>query len=432
MKMLSRMEIIGLAVVLLLLSLSTACSGSDDDGDGDLVPLAEPTVEQQSTRSPSGNMGEVVINIGHIADLTGVSARSNSIMSMALDDMIEYYNNNNLIPGVKLNVITYDGQYDPARDIPGYEWLMEKDADLIFTMMGGTPQTLKPRVNEDKVVLFAATVDLEELFPPGYVFDLGVIPQYEAYTLLKWIAENDWDYQTQGPAKIGVATWAGGYSEYFLAGMEEYAQAHPDQFEWVGGYITNMSFTWGPEVAALKDCDYVSPCPLMSSFVKEYREAGGKAKLIGSDAQAAFMGLIYDANLWDEIDGMLLVRSVKWWNEEGAQINLAKELIHRNHPDSAQSVIREGSGYLAGINLGIQMIEIITDAVETVGPENVDSQALYNAAEVYSREVDGVKRASFSETKRNSLDYFAIYEARSAEEDLFSVDAQWYPAILEP
>ena len=178
MKMLSRMEIIGLAVVLLLLSLSTACSGSDDDGD--LVPLAEPTVEQQSTRSPSGNMGEVVINIGHIADLTGVSARSNSIMSMALDDMIEYYNNNNLIPGVKLNVITYDGQYDPARDIPGYEWLMEKDADLIFTMMGGTPQTLKPRVNEDKVVLFAATVDLEELFPPGYVFDLGVIPQYEA------------------------------------------------------------------------------------------------------------------------------------------------------------------------------------------------------------------------------------------------------------
>ncbi len=431
MKMPSRMGMIGMAGILLLLPLSVGCGGGDDDDD-DLVPLAEPTVEQQSTLASSEHKEEIVINIGHIADLTGVSARSNAVMSMALDDLVEHYNNKNLIPGVKLNVITYDGQYDPSRDIPGYEWLIEKGADFIFTMTGGTPVTLNPRVNQDKVVLFAATVDLEELLPRGFMFDLGVIPQHEAYTLLKWIAENDWDYQTKGPAKIGAASWLGGYSEYFLAVMEEYARAHPDQFEWVGGYLTNMSFTWGPEVAALMECDYVNPCPLMSSFVQEYREAGGKAKLFGSDAQAAFLGMIDDGNLWDEIDGMLLVRSVKWWNEDGAQIDLAKELIYENHPDSAQDVIREGTGYLAGINLGIQMIEIIADAVETVGPENFDSQALYNSAVSYSRVVDGVERASFGETKRYSLDYFAIYEARSTEENLFNVDPQWYPAILEP
>ena len=430
MKMPSRVGMVGMVVLLLILSLLVGCSSDDDDGE--LLPLAEPTVEQQSTMVPSEPLEEVVITIGTISDLTGPSARAILLLDMALGDLVEHYNNNNLIPGIELKVVTYDGQYDPSRDIPGYEWLREKGADLIFTPAGGSPVTLKPRVDQDKVVLFAATVNLEALSPPGFVFSVGTIPQHEAFTLLKWIAENDWDYQVKGPAKIGVASWTAGYPELFLDAMEEYARIHPDQFEWVGGYLTNMSFTWGPEVEALMECDYVNPCPLMTSFVTEYRQAGGKAKIIGTDAHTAFMGMIDDAELWDEIDGMLFLRAVKWWNEEGSQINLAKELIYEKHPDSAEDMIRQGSGYLGGISLGSQIIEIIADAVETVGPENFDSQALYNSAGSYSRTVDGVDRSSFGETKRYSLDYFAIYEARSAEEDLFRVDPQWYPSILEP
>ncbi len=350
---------------------------------------------------------------------------------MALEDMVKHFNNN-LISRVKLKVVTFDGQSDPAKDIPGYEWLKEKGADLIFAPVGGSSVTLKPRVDQDKIVLFTTSANPEDLLPPGFVFSLGIHPQHEAYTLLKWIAENDWDYQTKGPAKIGGAAWQHGYSILFFDSMEEYARAHPDQFEWVGGHLISMSFTWGPEVAALMECDYVNPCPLMSSFVKEYHQAGGKAKIIGGDAQAAFMGMIDDGNLWDEIDGMLFIRQMEWWNDEGELVDLAKKFLYENHPDSAQGIIRQGSGYIGGVNMIYQMLEIIEDAIETVGPENFDSQALYNSALSYSMIVDGIERASFGETKRNSLDYFAIYEARSAEEDLFRVDPQWHAAILEP
>jgi len=384
------------AVLVVLLSVSLlliACGGNGDDNDTGPPPPIE-------TR---------VITIGNLSDLTGPSATAQVIINAALDDLIKYYNEGNLIPGVKLQVETYDGQLDPAKDIPGYEWLRERGADFIISGVPATPVTLKTRADKDKFIVVGLSGDLEELQPPGYVFGAATYPQHEALTLLPWIAENDWDYQANGPAKIGGAGWNDGYSGWFFQAIEDYADAHPEQFEWIGGNLTNFSFTWGPEVEMMKDADYVLPCSVMASFVREYREAGYDGKLIGSDVQMAFAGMIDSAQLWDEIDGMLIIRSSRWWNEEGEIINLTKELLNKNHAGNAEEIMRGGVGYISVLNL-YEILEIVRQAVEAVGPENFDTQALYDAAQNFSLVVDGVERASFSDTKRYSTNYYAVYE----------------------
>ena len=78
------------------------------------------------------------------------------------------------------------------------------------------------------------------------------------------------------------------------------------------------------------------------------------------------------------------------------------------------------------------MLSIIADAVETVGPENFNSQTLYEAAESFSMTVDGIPRYSFGKDKRWMIDMFGIYEARSADEDLFRIDPEWIPVVTEP
>ena len=78
------------------------------------------------------------------------------------------------------------------------------------------------------------------------------------------------------------------------------------------------------------------------------------------------------------------------------------------------------------------MLEIIKDAVEAVGPENVDSAALYNATISYSEIVDGEERYSFDAVKRYSPNYCVIQEARAAERNLFMADPEWLPFDLEP
>lgn len=401
-----------LVILVSTLILISACSSNDDE-------------------TQSQEQKDVVITIGNLSDLTGVAANAMELIDMALEDLVTYFNQENLIPGVELEVITYDGQYDPARDISGYEWLRERGADLIWTPAPPTAATLKPRADKDQFMLFATAANLDELMPAGYTFSVGTIPEFQAYTLLDWLAYNDWDYTTNGPAKIGAAGWADNYLRSLFDAAEEYADVHPDQFEWVSGHLTDFGFTWGPEVNALKDCDYIIVPNPMANFVKEYREMGYTAKFLGTDNHAAFLGMVTDAGLWDEIDGMLFIRSTKWWNEEGPIIDLTKNLLNRYHPSEAEATISKGVGYIAMANL-YQVLTIVKDAVETVGPEKFDSQALYQAAQGFSLTIDEVERFNFNETKRYSTNYYGVYMADEASEDLIRLDPEWYHQLLEP
>jgi hypothetical protein len=434
MQMLTKGILIAMALLLLTLLTLVACS---DNGKTEAptptetptaIPIATPTETPTPTQEP---VEDIVITIGNLTDMTGPAAFIMQTMNMVLDDLVEYFNEENLIPGVELEVVSYDTQYDPAKAIPGYEWAMERGADLIFAIATPAVATLKSRATDDEVVLFGPTGAKEDLTPPGYVFSLGSMPQCDGYTLAKWIAENDPDFPKDRPAKIGGASWADGYSEILFGAMEEYAETHPDQYEWVGGHVTPLgTFSWGPEVEALKGADYMYTNTVMTNFAREYRAAGYTGKFIGAVAHTAMLGQIYDAHLWDEIDGTLILNTSRWWNDEGTFVDLSKDLLYKNHSGEAENIIRGGSGYL-GVHVVYQMLEIIRQAVEAVGPENFDSEALYNAAQSFSLTIDGVELYSYTETKRASMNYMVILEARGAEEDLFRV-SEWVPIICVP
>ncbi len=403
-----------------------ACGGDGSERSPEVKSSAPKEAEVVSPDS-----GMTVITIGNLSDLTGLTSNAQEVINTALADVVDYWNRNGLIPGVKLQVLTYDGQYDMSKTIPSYEWLRGRGADFIFTGVPGVPVTLKTRVDQDHMVLFAATTNLEDLSPPGYLFSLGTIPQYEAFTLLRWIAENDWDYHTKGPAKLGVGAWNDGYSGAFTDALREYASAHPDQFVWGGGGLTNFTITWGSEVDATKNCDYVFPCAIMMNFVREYRTAGGKATFIGGDPHTAFLGLIRDAGLFDEIDGMLFVRASRWWNERGTLIDLTREVLYARHPEKAESIMRSGSGYLAFGNLHI-MLDSVRRTVAEVGPESFDSEALYRTLQSYSITVDGIEMASYGPEKRFATNYYGIYRADGAAQDLFRADPEWLLEVTVP
>lgn len=411
-----------LAMVGPIIALFAACGGGGED---------DPT--QTQSQETEGAVESVTITIGNFTDKTGVASGAIGVIDMALEDIVGYYNEQNLIPGVQLEIISYDGQWKDTEHIPGYESLRQQGADLIWTPAPPAVETLKPIVDADKFLLFAVTanVDLKEL-EGGYVFSLGITPEYEAYTLLKWIAENDPDFPKGRPAKIGGAAWLDGYSKIWYEAIENYADAHPDQYEWVYGYLSEYSFVWDAEVEGLKDCDYLYVPAPMHMFARQYRDAGHTAKFIGTDVQAAFLGPIDNAGLWNEIDGSLFIRSSQWFNEKGAIIDLANQLLIENHPDTAEETRRVGSGYLS-IQQEYMMLEIIRNAVETVGPENFDSQALYNAATSFSFSLGGIKEfATFDENKRCVQNYYGIYEVDAAQKDLFRVDPKWYEQVFSP
>ena len=418
--------------ILLLFSLCMIACGDDETMPEDKetpIETIQQTEEPEHTATPAE---DVVITIGNLTDLTGPAAATLEMIDAALDDLVEYYNEEKLIPGVELKVISYDTSMDPSKYITGYQWLKERGADVYFTPMPGAVEILRPRIEEDGMVLFPVSATKEELIPPGNNFMPATVPEDNSYTLLKWIAENDWDSETNGPAKIGGSGWNDAHTDAILNGMQEYAEAHPDQYEWVGGYTTNFSFVWGPEVEALKDCDYVMPPIIMNNFVEAYRTAGYTATFIGPmGGHTTFLGSIHDAHMWEEIDGMIFTGIAAWWGDGTEVADFMEEILYRYRADEAEGIMRRGSGYGA-VDTTKQILQIIANAVEAVGPENFDSDVLYNSAISYSRTVDGEIWASFSETKRASIDRLPIYKADGAAKDLFMVTDGPIPVVHGP
>ncbi len=79
------------------------------------------------------------------------------------------------------------------------------------------------------------------------------------------------------------------------------------------------------------------------------------------------------------------------------------------------------------------MLDIVRKAVEAVGAENFDSQALYDAATSWTYEYEGISDFnSFDENKRIAQNYYAVYELDAAEEDIFRVHKDWLPQVTSP
>jgi len=373
----------------------------------------------------------VTIKIGNITDLTGPGANGMELVNMALEDIARYYNDNEVIPGVEFEVINWDGQMDPSRTIPGYEWLLNKGADFIVTCAPGVSLTLEPRVNADEEVLFTMVGEQEAIEPPGHVFCLAVIPQHEAYTLLSWIAENDWDYQSKGPAKIGAAAWGESYASGFVQAMEDYAKAHPDRFDFVGGYLTDFKFIWTDEVARLKDCDYVFPPIVLHDFARELRSVGSNARLFGGAPHTSFFPQISATGAWPAIDGMLFIYTGDWFDAIQEELEFHRTLVATYHPGEEEEIFSK-AGYGAVSNYRM-MFKIVEETVRKYGADGFSPGALYETAQSWSFAFDFRPSGySFSPTKRYIMNDLCVLEASAEKEGPVRNDPNWYPLVTEP
>jgi ABC-type branched-subunit amino acid transport system substrate-binding protein len=227
-----------------------------------LVPL--------SLSCGGGGGGNVTIHIGQLTDFTGPAAPALKNITFITEDMIRYYNDENVIPGVKLKLDAYDTQFDASRYSLGYDWCKEKGDDVIITIIADAPLMLKPFAERDKIVL-TAMAGLDELFTtPGWVFGFSDTVQQSAKVLLHWVVENDWPNKGQGTPKIGTVGWNDTQSTSIANAVEAYVKAHPDEYDYVDRITTPVGqSTFTSEAKKLKDegCDYEPVSPASCSVL---------------------------------------------------------------------------------------------------------------------------------------------------------------------
>jgi ABC-type branched-subunit amino acid transport system substrate-binding protein len=179
-----------------------------------------------------GGGGKVTIHIGQLTDFTGASSPALKQITFITEDMIRYYNDENVIPGVKLKLDAYDTQFDPARYSLGYDWCKEKGDKIIITIIADAPLMLKPFAARDNIVLAAMAGSPEMFTPPGWIFGFSSDNEDSAKILLHWIVGNDWPNKGQGTPKIGIMGWDDTQSVMVGDVVESYLKAHPDEYDY--------------------------------------------------------------------------------------------------------------------------------------------------------------------------------------------------------
>jgi ABC-type branched-subunit amino acid transport system substrate-binding protein len=364
--------------------------------------------------------GIVTIKVGYLTDLTGVASPAMTVNQWAILDAWEYLEQTDPIPGAKLKLFSYDTGFNASRFIPGYEWLKSKGVVVIYSYMPQVTDTIAQFLERDKIVVFTNTIDASVESNP-WVFQSGMTVADQYDMALQWLSDHWTNYPTK--PKIGIVSWDTSYELPVVAAMKAYVQSHPDKFDLVSSYVQPAgTVTWSGVVRALKGCDYV--CPVFaggtgySSFISQFRAAGGTATFFAGEGLPCWTSLIIPTSGWEAMDGSFNALSWTWFSYDSPMAAVAKAGVQKH---SGETEVSMGYGYVSQVVAQAFQYQVLKAAAENVGAANVDKQAVYDTTVNFHYTIQGMPEMSYSEGNRVNTRYGMIWEWSADASDLVPI-----------
>ncbi len=403
--MAKRMLALILGILLLVAPLATACGGKS----------AETTT---------------VVKVGFLNNLTGASATSNEGFLAGQEVYYRYANDENLIPGVKIELVPYDVRYDSAREILGYQKLKQEGVVAIQSASGSALDKIRTLADQDQIPIISNSVTKLQVIPPGYI--LAIIAPFEwcGEVALQYIHEN-WDYQGKGrnPRVAGIG-WNMAYGMGQSTGGAAWASEY--EVDWLGTEVLpvgTMDCSVNARRIADLGADYcfanllAGPC---ASFLKElYVRAPGQVTcFIGAASFAEYFTACGEA-----MEGHIFTTVGNTFEQHGTAIDELRTLMDRYYPDGWEQF----NNPLAAITFpGAKLlVGALQKIVEEQGVEAINGTNLYEAMLATEVDCDGIypgKIMKFSEDSRCGVPWQNFYQAKGGQAvylGIFEATGRW-------
>lgn len=402
-------------------------------------PMEEPEVEEpapepEEPAGPPDLTGET-ITIYHFGDLSGPYAAITSPLVHGAEDAVAAVNEAGGIYGAMLEVKFADtaGSIDEA--VAAYDrFTSEDDNPLVMITYGsGEVEALAQRFAEDKVVNITAGLSARGFYiDSGYTFGLGPIYPDQFGLVMNFLSENWATYKPAEAAdeiKLAYISWPTAFGQGALT---------PE----TRAFLDDL----GIEVVAEETYD-LSPTADTTTAILNAQAAG--ANVIWTNTLAFGVSVILnDLNSLDLRDqfvvagdnwamdlatyaflaepaygvGLISAFPYLWWTDaDNAGVQYAESLFAANERPSSEHNV----GYLllvAGVDMAVQAIQ---HAIDTVGYENLNGEAVHNALMDLSpfEPLSGVLRVDYSGTSRSP--HTAQIRMIQGGPDAFNVLQDW-------
>ncbi|MCI0398512.1 MAG: ABC transporter substrate-binding protein [Chloroflexi bacterium] len=355
-------------------------------------PMEEPTEEPIAAGECTETYEGETLTIYQQAGLTGPLAQilGNGFLNGS-QDAIEAINAGGGVCGVELVLRLEDTQYDPAQEVAVYETFRAEEPKPLFILTYGSGATiaLKDRVVEDQIVNIAAGLSAEAFYNPADGWTVGVAPIYsdQFAGFLSWANDNWADIK---PAEAGDEIVVGviGWDNAFGTGATT-----PEAL----AFAEELGIT----VLDL-ELQEISPTADVTGQVQNLLASGanviwlqslsfGPAQVIGTlQALGAWDSVVVGAVNWamnqDVLnilgenaalaEGMYGVYPYLGWNDTDAPgVQEALAVFEAGgYPETDKGV-----SYLLSYGSIFAIKTILEHALNTVGFENLDGQAFFDA-----------------------------------------------------
>ncbi|MEN8172584.1 MAG: ABC transporter substrate-binding protein [Chloroflexota bacterium] len=400
----------------------------------------EPAEEEPAAEEPAGppDLTGETITLYHFGDLSGPLAAVTGPLIHGAEDAVAALNEAGGIYGATVEIKFSDTASSVDEAVAAYDRFTGEDdnALLMITYGSGEAEALAGRFAEDQIVNITAGLSAKALYGEGsgYTFGLGPIyPDQMAYTM-DFLAEN-WDTYKPADAgdeiKLAYISWPTAFGQ---GGLSDESR----------DYLADA----GIEIVS-EDIYDVSPTADTTTAILNAQAAGANviwnntlafgpaAVLNGLHALDVRDQFVFAADNW-AMDlatyafiaepafavGMISPTPYLWWTDaDNAGIQYAESLFAANERPGGEHNV----GYLllvAGIDMAAQAI---TQAIDTVGYENLTGEAVHAALIDLSpfEALDGVLRIDFTDGSRSP--HMSQIRMIQGGPDAFNVIQDWSP-----
>ncbi|HSR47835.1 MAG TPA: ABC transporter substrate-binding protein [Anaerolineales bacterium] len=370
----------------------------------------EPTAEPPS--GPPDLTGET-IKIYHFGDLSGPYAAITSPLVHGAEDAVAAINEAGGIYGATLEVEFADtaGSIDEA--VAAYDRFTGADPNALamITYGSGEVEALAQRFAEDKIVNITAGLSARGFYiDSGYTFGLGPIYPDQFGLVMQFLHDN---WATYKPAdagdeiKLAYLSWPTAFGQGALT-AETRAFLAELGIEVVAEETYDLSPTADTTTAILNaeaaGANVIWTNTLafgVSVILNDLNSLGLRDQFVVAGDNWA-MDLATYAFLADPAYGVGLISAFPylWWNDaDNSGVQYAEQLFAANERPASEHNV----GYLLLVT-GMDMVaKAITHAIDTVGYENLNGEAIHDALIEMSpfEALDGVGRFDYSGGSRS-------------------------------
>lgn len=409
-----RKHLLGSIALLVVVSMVLgACGPQTTPEPPPLPPTA--TTAPVPTETPSGppDLTGETITLYHFGDLSGAYASITAPLVHGAEDAVAAVNAAGGIYGATLEVQFADtaGSIDEA--VAAYDRFTGADDNILFmiTYGSGEVEALAERFAEDKIVNITAGLSARGFYiNSGYTFGLGPIYPDQFGLVMQYMHDN---WATLKPAdagdeiKLAYISWPTAFGQGALT-TETRAFLADLGIEVVAEEVYDLSPVADTTTAILNaqaagaNAIWTNTLAFGVSVVLNDLNALGLRDQFVVATDNWGMDLATYAFLADPAYGVGLISAFPylWWTDaENAGVQYAEGLFAANE----RPVAEHNVGYLllvAGVDMAVQAI---TDAIDTVGWDNLNGEAVADALIALSpfEALDGVLRPDYSGGSRS-------------------------------